>query len=73
MDMPSLSQIANEIVARIVKQGGRALAVEADLTSEDQIKTAFEELDDCFPPLTALVNNAGIVGWSTGSKSKRSS
>jgi NAD(P)-dependent dehydrogenase (short-subunit alcohol dehydrogenase family) len=39
------------------------LAVKADLTSEDQIKTVFEELDACFPPLTALVNNAGIIGW----------
>lgn len=38
------------------------MAIRADVSSENEVKSMFEQLDREFGPLTALVNNAGIVG-----------
>ncbi len=54
---------ADAVAREIADRGGRALAMEIDLGQEDQIVSLFQELDQQFGPLTALVNNAGVVGW----------
>jgi NAD(P)-dependent dehydrogenase (short-subunit alcohol dehydrogenase family) len=60
---------ADSIVAGISKDGGKAIAVGADVTNEADVVTMFERIDAELGPLTALVNNAGggkIDGRSPG-------
>ena len=52
---------ANAVVAGIEKDGGRALAIRADIADESAIVDAFRQAD-ALGPLTLLVNNAGITG-----------
>lgn len=54
---------AEAVVQRIVAGGGRAVALAADLAEEGQVVALFQRLDAEFGTLTALVNNAGIIGW----------
>src|ERR1044072_5873994 len=50
-------------VARdIAASGGKAIAVQGDVRSEDDILRLCAETDRAFGPLTGLVNNAGITG-----------
>jgi len=52
---------ADAVAAGIVKAGGRAIAVAADMASEADIVRLFATVDKELGPLTALVNNAGIL------------
>jgi NAD(P)-dependent dehydrogenase (short-subunit alcohol dehydrogenase family) len=52
---------AERIVAAIEAAGGRAIAVAADVSVEADVVRLFETCDDSLGPLTALVNNAGIL------------
>ncbi len=54
-------EAADEVVAAIHAQGGRALAVQADVAHEDQVLAMFQRVDQELGRLTALVNNAGVV------------
>ena len=54
---------AREVVREIESGGGRAAAFEADLGREDEIVRLFEKVDSALGPLSALVNNAGQIGW----------
>ncbi|MGR4868299.1 SDR family oxidoreductase [Variovorax sp. LARHSF232] len=57
----SNAQAAQEVVRRIEAEGGRALAVQADVGNEAQVLAMFREVDDKLGRLSALVNNAGVV------------
>lgn len=52
---------AQEVVDQIRASGGTAIMVHADVTSEAEVKAMFRTVDQDLGPLTALVNNAGIV------------
>ena len=52
---------ADAVVAQIRAAGGTALAVGADVASEPDVVRLFETVDAKLGPLTALVNNAGIL------------
>lgn len=52
---------AEAVVAAIEVEGGRAIAVPADVSSEDDVVRLFAEVDDRLGPLSVLVNNAGIL------------
>ena len=52
---------ADEVVRTILTAGGQAFAVQADVADEAQVLAMFEAVDARFGPLTALVNNAGVV------------
>jgi len=54
-------QAADAVVADIQASGGIAIAMQADLAVEAQIEALFERVDQELGPLTALVNNAGIL------------
>jgi NAD(P)-dependent dehydrogenase (short-subunit alcohol dehydrogenase family) len=56
----SNARAADEVVRAIVSKGGRAIAVQADVAREDDILAMFAAVDR-LGPLTALVNNAGVV------------
>ena len=55
------SLAADEVVRQIRQAGGQAMAVQADVASEAQVVAMFEKIDARFGPLSALVNNAGVV------------
>lgn len=52
---------ASEVVNAIIAQGGKAFAVCADMGDEAQVEAMFIQLDQQNEPLTALVNNAGVL------------
>jgi NAD(P)-dependent dehydrogenase (short-subunit alcohol dehydrogenase family) len=52
---------ARAVVERIRNDGGRALAVQADVADEAQVLAMFARIDAELPPLAGLVNNAGVV------------
>lgn len=52
---------ADEVVSTIRAEGGEALAIKADIADELQVLAMFAEIDSAFGPVTALVNNAGIL------------
>jgi glucose 1-dehydrogenase len=51
---------ANETVAKIQEGGRRALAVEADISSVDQIHSLMKQAIDYFGAVDVLINNAGV-------------
>jgi 3-oxoacyl-[acyl-carrier protein] reductase len=52
---------ATEVVAAIHAAGGKAVAVQADVADEEQVKRLFDRTDREYGPLDVLVNNAGIM------------
>ena len=52
---------AERVVAEIEAHGGRALAVQADISKEEDIFRLFEETDKHFGVVHSLINNAGIL------------
>jgi NAD(P)-dependent dehydrogenase (short-subunit alcohol dehydrogenase family) len=60
----SRSDAADDVAGRIRAQGGRAITVQADVAEEDQVLAMFGRVDAELGPLTALVNNAGVVDVS---------
>ena len=52
---------ADAIVDDIISDGGKAVAVAANIAVEDDVVALFEQVDSQLGPLTALVNNAGIL------------
>jgi NAD(P)-dependent dehydrogenase (short-subunit alcohol dehydrogenase family) len=54
-------QAAERVVDRIRAKGGKAIAVQADVSLEKDVLRLFEETDKNLGRVTALVNNAGIL------------
>lgn len=52
---------AEAVVREIEQAGGRALAVQADVGREEDVERLFDEVRGALCPVTALVNNAGIL------------
>jgi NAD(P)-dependent dehydrogenase (short-subunit alcohol dehydrogenase family) len=57
----SNAKAADEVVREITSKGGSAIAVKADVARESEIMAMFAAVDRQLGPLTALVNNAGVV------------
>lgn len=57
----SRGDTAAEVVRNITYDGGRALAVQADIASEAEVLRLYETIDGELGLLTALVNNAGVL------------
>jgi NAD(P)-dependent dehydrogenase (short-subunit alcohol dehydrogenase family) len=55
---------ANEVVSTIERKNGKAIAVKCDVGNESDILALFRIADE-FGTLSALVNNAGIVGTTS--------
>jgi len=51
---------AEALAASIVDDGGRAIAIGADVTDPDQIDTLFGRAEEELGPVLVLVNNAGM-------------
>ena len=52
---------AKQIVEEIKADGGRALAVGANISREDEVVKLFRTVDDKLGKISALANNAGIL------------
>jgi 3-oxoacyl-[acyl-carrier protein] reductase len=55
---------AGKVVADITGKGGKAMAVQADVSKEADIKKLFAETKKAFGRLDVLVNNAGIYEFA---------
>jgi NAD(P)-dependent dehydrogenase (short-subunit alcohol dehydrogenase family) len=53
---------ADKVVARIMADGGKAVAIQGDTAVEADIVRLFKTAEDKLGPITGLVNNAGIGG-----------
>jgi 3-oxoacyl-[acyl-carrier protein] reductase len=60
----SSRQGAERVVADITGKGGRAIAVQADLSKPADIKRLFAESREAFGRLDILINNAGIYKFA---------
>lgn len=56
---------ASALVDEIVAGGGEAVAVAGDVAREAEVVRLFERVDAALGPVTALVNNAGILETQT--------
>jgi NAD(P)-dependent dehydrogenase (short-subunit alcohol dehydrogenase family) len=52
---------ADQLVEQLQTQGVKAIAVQADVSQEQQVVNLFRAMDEQLGPLTGLVNNAGIL------------
>jgi len=52
---------AEAVVAEIAAAGGRALALQADVSAEGEVARMFDAAQRLLGPVAALVNNAGIL------------
>ncbi|MFQ5850836.1 MAG: SDR family oxidoreductase [Candidatus Binatia bacterium] len=53
-------EAAEQVVKDIRSKGGMAIAVQADVSKEDQVKTMFQKMFKEFGSIDILVNNAGL-------------
>ena len=51
---------AQEVVAEIEKSGGRALAIQANVSREDQVLAMFDKMKAELGTIDILINNAGL-------------
>ncbi len=54
-------EAAESLVSEIRSFGGHGIAVQADVSVESEVERLFQNVDERFGRLTALVNNAGIL------------
>ena len=57
-------QGADAVVGRIARQGGKAIAVQANVSQPEDIRRLFEETRKAFGKVDILVNNAGIYEFA---------
>lgn len=55
---------ADRVVAEITGKGGKAVAVQADLSRPEDVKRLFGQAHEAFGRLDVLVNNAGIYDFA---------
>ncbi|MBI1202364.1 MAG: SDR family oxidoreductase [Rhodopseudomonas sp.] len=53
--------LAEAVVARIAQAGGKALAVQADVSDSAAMRAMFDEAERAFGGVDVLVNNAGVM------------
>ena len=55
---------AERVVASIKQKGGKAIAVQGDVSKEADVKRLFSETKQAFGPVDVLVNNAGVYAFA---------
>ncbi|PJZ49260.1 SDR family NAD(P)-dependent oxidoreductase [Leptospira saintgironsiae] len=55
---------AEKVVAEIEKSGGKAIAVQGDMSKSSDVKRLFSETKKAFGSVNILVNNAGIFDFA---------
>ncbi len=54
------SKKAETVVNEIISNGGDAIAIQADVSQENQVKSMFQQIFDRYGTIDILVNNAGL-------------
>lgn len=54
---------AEKVVASIIQQGGRAIAIQGDVSRADDVSRILEETVKIYGKIDILVNNAGVYEW----------
>lgn len=57
-------EAADRVVADILAQGGRAVAIQGDLSDADQVRSLVADTVKAFGTIDILVNNAGVYEFS---------
>jgi 3-oxoacyl-[acyl-carrier protein] reductase len=57
------SKEAEDLAGEVERAGVRALAVQADVQSDEQVRAMVAKISDQFGRLDILVNNAGVTHW----------
>jgi 3-oxoacyl-[acyl-carrier protein] reductase len=60
----SSKEAADQVVSEITKEGGKAIAVQADVAKQKDIEHLFAETKKAFGRLDILVNNAGVYQFA---------
>jgi len=60
----SSKESADRVVAEIVKNGGKAVAVQGDVSKASDVKRIFAQTRKAFGTLDVLVNNAGVYEFT---------
>src|SRR5713226_3993059 len=60
----SSKEDADRVVAEITKQGGKAVAVQGDVSKASDVQRLFAETKRAFGKLDVLVNNAGVYEFA---------
>ncbi len=56
----SKPEAAQEVVKYIESEGGKAIAIQADVSKEDQVQAMFQKMIKEFGTIDILINNAGL-------------
>ena len=64
VDYAKAKDDADRVVAAIVEKGGRAVAVQADVSRPEDVNRLFAEARAAFERVDIVVNNAGVYGFS---------
>lgn len=56
---------ADDIVNQILARGGKAFAIQGDVSKPDDVSRMFEETENGLGAITHVVNNAGMTGKSS--------
>jgi len=56
---------ADVVVKKIVAEGGKAIAVQGDVSKSEDVKRLFAEAKSAFGKIDILVNNAGVYQFGT--------
>src|SRR5579862_7345832 len=60
----SSKEAAERVVGEITRNGGRAAAIQADLSKEPDVRRLFAEARAALGPIDILVNNAGVYEFA---------
>jgi len=55
------AEAAQRLVTDIVSEGGCAVALQADVGQQDDVRRLFREIDERYGAIDVLVNNAGVL------------
>ena len=55
---------ADKVAAELRANGAQAMAVEADVSESDSVRTAFSTVRDAFGPVEILVTSAAVAGFT---------
>jgi 3-hydroxybutyrate dehydrogenase len=62
MDIEKMKPQLDEVAQEITRKGGKAIAIVADCTDEDQVNKMADEAVRCWGKIDILVNSAGLRG-----------
>ena len=54
---------ADKVVDEISKRGGKAIAIQGNVTKKSEVERLFAEAEKAFGKIDILVNNAGVYEW----------